>query len=50
MFYLPESCQRTELVFALAKSGHPTSRMHFERGIYSKRTGNAGVWQTEHAQ
>ena len=23
MFYLPESCQCTELVFALAKSGHP---------------------------
>ena len=39
-----------ELVFALAKSGHPIPGCSPEQGIYSKRTGNARVWQTEHAQ
>ena len=34
MFYLPESCQHMELVFALAKSGHPYGRMHSERGVF----------------
>ena len=39
-----------ELVFALAKSGHPMEGCTPEQGIYSKGTGNARVWQTEHAQ